>query len=182
VSYATNRPVVAWQERVIRPFAQGLLRIAAVAVLFSVVIGALDVVGRNIFDFRIPGVVIMTQLAMVVIVFAPLTRLQLNDENLAVSLFYDRLSYRTRALIDVVITVTNLAFFGLLAWGSVRYLMRAIELQERTVDLVQIPLWPIKSVLATSLVLISVHLLGRLWEQVAGFGQRGGRSSSGASA
>lgn len=156
----------ALPERTVRVLAAALLKLAAVAVLFSVLIGALDVIGSNILGFRVPGVVIMTQLAMVVIVFAPLTQLELGSENLAVTMLYDRLMGRSRAIVDVVITLASLAFFGLLAYGSVRYLVRSIDRGERTVDLVQLPLWPVKAVLAGSLLLLAGHLIMRLRREI----------------
>jgi TRAP-type C4-dicarboxylate transport system permease small subunit len=101
-----------WERRVER-----ILGVAASAILFlMMLLTFVDVVARYVFNRPLRGAFEVTELMLLVLIFAGLPLVSFSDEH-AVMDFIDRLFGRRgqRALVGAV-HVVNAAFMGLLTW------------------------------------------------------------------
>ena len=107
-----SAPVPAWERRV-----EGLLGIAASAILMAMMLLTfVDVVARYVFSRPLRGAFEVTELMLLVLIFAGLPLVSFTDEH-AVMDFVDRLlgPRGQRALIGAV-QALSAAFMFLLAW------------------------------------------------------------------
>jgi TRAP-type C4-dicarboxylate transport system permease small subunit len=107
-----NAPVPAWKRRV-----ELLLGAAASAILMAMMLlTVVDVVARYVFNRPLRGAFEVTELTLVVLIFAGLPLVSFTDEH-AVMDFIDRLlGRRGQRRLDRVVQAANGAFMLLLAW------------------------------------------------------------------
>jgi TRAP-type transport system small permease protein len=107
-----NAPVPAWERRV-----EGLLGIAASAILMAMMLLTfVDVVARYVFSRPLRGAFEVTELMLLVLIFAGLPLVSFTDEH-AVMDFVDRvLSPRGLALTQRLVQAVSAAFMFLLGW------------------------------------------------------------------
>jgi TRAP-type C4-dicarboxylate transport system permease small subunit len=107
-----NAPVPAWERRV-----EVLLGIAASAILMGMMLLTfVDVVARYVFSRPLRGAFEVTELMLLVLIFAGLPLVSFTDEH-AVMDFVDRvLSRRGLALMQRLVQAVSAAFMFLLGW------------------------------------------------------------------
>ena len=107
-----NAPVPAWERRV-----EVLLGIAASAILMGMMLLTfVDVVARYVFSRPLRGAFEVTELMLLVLIFAGLPLVSFTDEH-AVMDFVDRvLSPRGLALTQRLVQAVSAAFMFLLGW------------------------------------------------------------------
>jgi TRAP-type C4-dicarboxylate transport system permease small subunit len=107
-----NAPVPAWERRV-----EVLLGIAASAILMGMMLLTfVDVVARYVFSRPLRGAFEVTELMLLVLIFAGLPLVSFTDEH-AVMDFVDRvLSPRGLALMQRLVQAVSAAFMFLLGW------------------------------------------------------------------
>jgi TRAP-type transport system small permease protein len=107
-----NAPVPAWERRV-----EVLLGIAASAILMGMMLLTfVDVVARYVFSRPLRGAFEVTELMLLVLIFAGLPLVSFTDEH-AVMDFVDRvLSRRGLALTQRLVQAVSAAFMFLLGW------------------------------------------------------------------
>ena len=105
-------PEHRWERR-----AEGLLGVAASAILFAMMLlTVVDVVARYVFNRPLRGAFEVTELLLLVLIFAGLPLVSFADEH-AVMDFVDRLlSPRGRQRLERAVQVLNAAFMFLLTW------------------------------------------------------------------
>ena len=107
-----NAPVPAWERRV-----EALLGVAASAILLGMMLLTfVDVVARYVFSRPLRGAFEVTELMLLVLIFAGLPLVSFTDEH-AVMDFVDRvLRPRGLALIQRLVQAVSAAFMFLLTW------------------------------------------------------------------
>ena len=107
-----NAPVPAWERRV-----EALLGVAASAILMAMMLLTfVDVVARYVFSRPLRGAFEVTELMLLVLIFAGLPLVSFTDEH-AVMDFVDRvLRPRGLALMQRLVQAVSAAFMFLLAW------------------------------------------------------------------
>jgi TRAP-type transport system small permease protein len=107
-----SAPVPAWERRV-----EALLGVAASAILMAMMLLTfVDVVARYIFSRPLRGAFEVTELMLLVLIFAGLPLVSFTDEH-AVMDFVDRvLRPRGLALVQRLVQAVSAAFMFLLAW------------------------------------------------------------------
>ena len=107
-----NAPVPAWKRRVELLLGAGASAILMAMMLLTVV----DVVARYVFNRPLRGAFEVTELMLVVLIFAGLPLVSFTDEH-AVMDFIDRLlGGRGQLRVERVVQAANAAFMLLLAW------------------------------------------------------------------
>ena len=149
-----NAPVPAWERRV-----EGLLGIAASAILMAMMLLTfVDVVARYVFSRPLRGAFEVTELMLLVLIFAGLPLVSFTDEH-AVMDFVDRvLSPGGLALMQRLVQVVNAAFMFLLAWLTWLKADRIWAYRDST-DVLRIVYGPFVYFMAVTLALAGViHL------------------------
>ena len=147
-------PVPEWERRV-----EALLGVAASAILMAMMLLTfVDVVARYVFSRPLRGAFEVTELMLLVLIFAGLPLVSFTDEH-AVMDFVDRvLSPRGLALVQRLVQAVSAAFMFLLAWLTWLKADRIWAYRDVT-DVLKIPYGPFVYFMAGTLALAGlIHL------------------------
>ena len=143
----------------LEPVALGILLVGGLGLIASTFLGTADVVGTQVFGAPVAGATELTESTMVLIVFGALTYTQIRRSHIRVELLYMRVGARGQAAMDVFASLMALLFFSLLLWQAVNEALFSIGIDEATVGLIRMPLWPARIVLAAGTGLLILQLL-----------------------
>jgi TRAP-type C4-dicarboxylate transport system permease small subunit len=143
-----SAPEQGWKRR-----ADALLGVAASVILLAMMaLTVVDVVARYVFSRPVRGAFEVTELMLLVLIFAGLPLVSFSDEH-AVMDFIDRLLGRPgQARLRRVVQVGNAAFMFLLAWLVWRKADRIWEYRDAT-DVLRIVYGPFVYFMAVTLAL-----------------------------
>jgi TRAP-type C4-dicarboxylate transport system permease small subunit len=127
--------------RAVRAVNTSLHYVAGSLIVGVVVITVYNVVGRWLFDAPLRGVVELTELAMVGIVYLGMAYAQQQDSHITVNLLYQRLGRRWQAAVDTFAAVVGVVVVALIAWRLYVY-AEVLEVGGRTTASRRIPLYP----------------------------------------
>jgi TRAP-type C4-dicarboxylate transport system permease small subunit len=147
-------PAPDWKRR-----ADALLGVAASVILFAMMLlTAVDVVARYVFRMPVRGAFEVTELLMVVLIYAGLPLVAFADEH-AVMDFVDRLlGPRGQDALQRTVQLLNAAFMFLLTWLMWRKADRIWEYRDAT-DVLRIVYGPFVYFMAVTLALAGcIHL------------------------
>ena len=153
-SAAPAVPGHRWERR-----ADAVLGIAASALLMLLMLlTAVDVVGRYVFNRPLPGGFEMTELTLLVLIFAGLPLVSHADEHVTMD-FIDRLvSPGARVLLERAVHAVSAALFGFTAWLVWLKADRIWEYRDAT-DVLRIVYGPFVYFMAVMIALTAlVHL------------------------
>jgi TRAP-type C4-dicarboxylate transport system permease small subunit len=114
-----------------------------------------DVVGRDVFNHPIPGVIELSQYLLAISILLGLAYTQQIKGHVGVSILISRLSTRAQLLVNLVGTLVGLFLFVLLVWQGL-----VIGLEEKTVsDMLRVPQYPFRLLVAVAALLTFLELL-----------------------
>ena len=144
-------PESLWKRRV-----EALLGVAASAILFAMMLlTVVDVVARYGFNRPVRGAFEVTELMLLVLIFAGLPLVSFADEH-AVMDFIDRLlGPRRQRLFERLVQIVNAAFMSLLAWLVWRKADRIWAYRDAT-DVLRILYGPFVYFMAAALALAAL--------------------------
>ena len=140
-------------------YAEALLGVAASAILLAMMLlTVVDVVARYVFSRPLRGAFEVTELMLLVLIFAGLPLVSFTDEH-AVMDFVDRvLGARSMRVLERLVQAVNAAFMFLLAWLTWLKANRIWAYRDST-DVLRIVYGPFVYFMAVTLVLAGViHL------------------------
>ena len=144
--------------------------IGACSLIPLMILTTLDVVGRDVFNYPVPGTVELSQYLLVTFVLMGLAYTQQAKGHVPVSVLTSRLPLRGQLLLKITSSLLGLFLFSLLAWQGWE-----ISMEERTVsDLLRIPQSPFRILVAVAAFLTFLELLIDLGDAI---GKLAGRSS-----
>ena len=155
-----STPEQGWERRV-----DGLLGVAASAILLAMMfLTVVDVVARYVFSRPVRGAFEVTELMLLVLIFAGLPLVSFSDEH-AVMDFIDRLfGPRGRDRLQRFVQVANASFMFLLAWLVWRKADRIWAYRDAT-DVLRIVYGPFVYFMAVTLALAGVIHLYKVVER-----------------
>lgn len=119
------------------------------------VITAVDVVARDIFNHPIPGTVELSQYMLAVFILLGLAYTQQMKAHVAVSLFTSRLSNPVQLTFNIISTLLCLFISFIIAWQGWR-----VGIVEKTVsDMLRVPQYPFRVLVAVAAFLMCIELL-----------------------
>ena len=129
--------------------------IGACSLIPLMILTTLDVVGRDVFNYPVPGTVELSQYLLVTFVLMGLAYTQQAKGHVPVSVLTSRLPLRGQLLLKITSSLLGLFLFSLLAWQGWE-----IAMEERTVsDLLRIPQSPFRILVAVAAFLTFLELL-----------------------
>ena len=135
-----------------------VLLVGGSGTLVAMFLGTADVIGTQVFLTPVPGALEITESIIVLIVFGGLAYAQMRNNHIRVEIFYDFAGPRTKAAMDCFAYLMAMIFFGLLIWQAINELLFSWEINEATLGIVRIPLWPTRLILAVGTALLLVQL------------------------
>ena len=119
------------------------------------IITAVDVVSRDVFNHPIPGTVELSQYMLAVFVLLGLAYSQQVKAHVAVSLFISRLSRPVQLSLNILSAVLCLFISFVIAWQG-----WVVGIEEKTVsDMLRVPQYPFRLLVAVAAFLMCLELL-----------------------
>jgi len=130
-------------------------------------ITAADVVGRDVFNHPIPGVIESSQYLLAVSILLGLAYTQQIKGHVGVSILVSRLSARAQLMVSLFGSLLGLFLFILLAWQGL-----VVGLEKKTVsDMLRVPQYPFRLLVAVAAFLTFLELLIDLGSSIQKLGR-----------
>lgn len=156
--------------RALRRTRRAAALLAGIAMMLMMLVGALDVIGTNVFLQPIPAAFEFMATMMVMVIFFSIALAQANRAHIRVEILTSRLPRPLRWLSDVLQYASGLAFFALVAWFGWKSGIRGFEVGEYASGLINFPTWPARIALAIGATLMALQCLYDLISHVFGLG------------
>jgi TRAP-type C4-dicarboxylate transport system permease small subunit len=125
-------------------------------------ITAADVLTRDLFNYPIPGTIELSQYLLAVFILLGLAYTQQVKAHVGVSILTSRLRPSAQFILTIITTLISLFIFSILVWQG-----WVVGMEERTVsDMLRVPQYPFRLLVAVAAFLVCLELLIDLWESV----------------
>ena len=143
----------------IKKWVQTLNRfVAGVSGVFLIplmLITAIDVVGRDVFNHPIPGTVELSQYMLAVFVLLGLAYAQQMKAHVAVSIFTSHLNEHVQLILNIIATLLCLFISYILVWQG-----WVVGIEEKAVsDMLRVPQYPFRLLVALAAFLMCLEFL-----------------------
>jgi len=132
--------------------------IAGVGACFLIplmLITSVDVVGRDLFGYPIPGTVELSQYMLAVFILLGLAFSQQVKAHVAISLVTSRLPQRAQLLLSIIATLLCLFISCILVWQG-----WMVGVEERAVsDMLRVPQYPFRLIVSVAALLMCLELI-----------------------
>lgn len=135
-----------------------LLYIAGSLVILNMIIVSIDVFLRNIFNSPIPGVYELVGFLFASAVALGLPYAQAKKENISINIVTKYLPIKIQKMLAVIAYFIAIIIVAILFWENSHKAFISFQVMDYTMGLVQLPLWPAKSMLALSLFVLLIRL------------------------
>ena len=156
---------MGWLEKIKKGIQAVNRFIAGVSGVFLIplmIITAVDVVGRDVFNHPIPGTVELSQYMLAVFILLGFAYAHQVKAHVAVSIITSRLSQNAQLILNIITTLIGLFIFSILAWQGL-----VVGVEERTVsDMLRIPQYPFRVLVAVAAFSVCLELLVDVEETV----------------
>ena len=115
--------------------------ISGSASLFCMLFISFVVGGRYLLNHAIPGMLDITEMMLVLIIFFPLAYVEKNKGHLQITILYSVLPGRMRSLLEYIWKILTCALFGAMAAMSFRGMVTSFLEHEASWGELAIPLW-----------------------------------------
>ena len=140
-------------------FVSALLALCAGAVLVALMlVTVVDVAGRYFFNSPLAGVLDLTQMAVVAMVYLGMTWATWCGAHASISALYDRLSEPVARILTRLINACSAALFFVIAWRSA---VAGIQIREfgQSSQLLLLPLYPLYWIVVAGCVVTALIFL-----------------------
>lgn len=151
-------PVGRWIAR-----ANEVLHVAAIVTLLGLLAWTVtDIVGRSFFDQPMRGTVELTELAVVVLVYLGLARVESQDAHISVDLLYVRFGRRAQLLLRVLALTLGLLVVGTMTWRLYDYAGQ-LAAGGYTTGILRLPLRPVALLGVAGAAMFAVTMAANLF-------------------
>jgi len=129
--------------------------VGAVFLIPLMLITAAEVMGRNLFNRPITGVVELSEYLLAIFILLGLAYTQQVKAHVRVSLITSRLPRHAQLILNIITTFISFSIFSILAWQGL-----TVGIEERTVsDMLRVPQYPFRLIVAVAAFLVCLELL-----------------------
>lgn len=154
---------VRWIDRI--SDAVGILAMYLVFVMIGILLA--DAIWSNVIGYPIHWGIEAAQFALAAYYFMGGARTLKNDSHVRMDLFYENLSTRGKAKMNLITMVCLLFYLGVMLFGSISSLNYAIETNERRFSMWNPSMIPIKALMVACIVLMLLQTLSLIVKHVA---------------
>jgi len=141
--------------------------VAMYLIFLMVAVLLLDAVTRNVIDIPLHWCVEFAQFTLAAYYFMGGALTLKNDQHVRMDLFYEKLSVRGKAWLDLVTSACLLFYLVVLLLGSISSLGYAIETGERRFSMWNPSMIPIKVLMVGCIVLMVLQAISIIFKQIA---------------
>jgi TRAP-type C4-dicarboxylate transport system permease small subunit len=132
----------------IDPFSQFITILNAcgcILTMFLMVIIMIDIVGRAIFNIPLTGTPELVVASIVIIAFLQLSYVQLIDEHLKVTIFYDKFPVKVKLFFKTANYILGIIVFVFMVKSSYGFLLKSLASGEFEGEgALTLPMWPVR--------------------------------------
>lgn len=148
-----RRVLLAWASRT-NAASRGMARLTGLLIIVLMLGVVLDSVLRGAANIAMWGVLELSTMMLLAVIYLGLPATQAERVNFRVSVFTDRLPRRVHLTLGGVLLLLQLAVMAVLCWFCWRSAVFSYQRQEVSIGLVEIPLWPHRVLVAFGLTLL----------------------------
>ena len=142
--------------------------LAAMYLIFVMVVVLLLVaVIRNLIQVPLHWPIELAQFTLAAFYFMGGAMTIKNNDHVRMDLFYENLSERGKARMDLITMICLMFYLGVMLWGSISSLTYAIETGERRFSMWNPSMIPIKALMVGCLVLMLLQAVSMAFKHVA---------------
>jgi TRAP-type mannitol/chloroaromatic compound transport system permease small subunit len=137
--------------------------------LIFLMVGVLlmDAVTRNVLEIPVHWAIEAAQFTLTAYYFLGGAMTLKNDNHVRMDLFYENLSVKGKARMDLVTIVCLIFYLGVLLFGSISSLQYAIETGERRFSMWNPSMIPIKALMVGCIVLMMLQSFSLVFKHIA---------------
>ncbi len=154
----TLEHIIVWITSAFRAISGAVLAVI-------MIITAMDVALRYLFNQPIPGTIELTEVFMSVIIFFGLAYTAHQNEHIRVEILISHLSKRMQAVIESISNLLSAVMIAFVSWQSVVYALKTMQRHQGTLIL-SVPLSPFYLVVAIGSALLSIILLIQFFHSI----------------
>jgi len=136
-----------------------MVYVSAACVAFMMVIGVADTLFSKLANRPLPGYFELTAASMVLIIFLPLSYVQMKRRHLAMTALTDLLPERLKLTLDLLANVIALIAIGFVTWAGFKGAVKSLQVMEFYPGSIPFPLYPWKFALVLGAGVFMVKLL-----------------------
>lgn len=145
-------------KRLIKRASAGANTIGMFVLLTMMLVTTCDALGRYILNKPIPGAFELATFMLATFILLGIAYTEQVNGHVAVTLFIYRMPPRVRLCVNVIMTIFTLAFFAVITWRAWE-LAGSLRQKGLTSDILDIPAWPFRLLLALGAFLMCLELL-----------------------
>ena len=149
----TGPMLTAWVGKAALLFAF----LSGFAMLLMMIVGALDILGTNVFAWPVPAAFEFMATMMVVVVFFALSLAQVRRAHLRVEVVYNHMPKPLKYVADILQYVLSIIFFGLIAYFGWELAMVGYHQGEYASGIINFPTWPARFALSIGASLMTLQ-------------------------
>ncbi|NJO32222.1 MAG: TRAP transporter small permease [Rhodospirillales bacterium] len=160
----TLSPAAKYLRRLDERFAQfevALNLMAAIVILFVMLLGVAQIFSRKLFNLPIPAYIDVIELIMVLFAFPSLAYAHRLGGHIRMEIILSKFKGRAYYAIEAGAELLTVAMVSVLLWYSYRHFLRAWTVGDGMMDL-NVPLWPSKLVVPSAFAVLLVRCLIQL--------------------
>ena len=133
--------------------------ISAILICIMMVITTLDVFLRYLFNRPLHDVFHLCEMMMVGVVYLAIAYVQQRKGHVRVDLVLDKLSGKSRTILEMSVLIISLAAFIIVLWQSSIYTWDAWETKDHTMGVIEYPLWPAQLILTIGVAFLCLRFM-----------------------
>ncbi len=137
--------------RIVDKTSMILCRIASVIFFIIVILVAVNIVGRKLFNFTITGIIEIVQYGVLLVMVLSMARTTLTGGHVTVTIITGKLPKIPKRVIDVFALVLSAALVAIAAWVCIRYIPQTYA-SGLTTERYRIPIYLVYTVMSIGLI------------------------------
>lgn len=159
LSNSKEKSVFGQIDKVIHRVAATFNVLGTAIIPLVMIIMILDIFGRTFFNKPFPATPDIVANTLTLITFMQITYCLRVGRHIKSDMLPDRVSPRTRYLLDLLADILGLIVMAVIAWGIFPEAMRAIEIKTYDQGAIRVPTWPSISMILVGSTLMSLQFL-----------------------
>ncbi|MBI2832750.1 MAG: TRAP transporter small permease [Chloroflexi bacterium] len=147
------------------------LYVVNVGIILILTIVVINIVGRYLFAFTLPGSIELVVLIFIVSGLCALAYVQNNKGHVEVEIIREHLPFKAKSIIELFALVISLAFALLVTWRSAVYLLETWA--DYIPGVIRFPYGPFRLFVPIGFALMSVRIIRQMVDIVTALGKRG---------
>ena len=145
-------------EKIVNFLARWLNWLGAAALIASMFIVCINVVGRGFFHRPLKGTVDIASLLGAFIIAGAIAYTQVLKGHIRIGLFVERLPYRLKYIVESLVSLSSFVLFAIISWQTILFANMTYEIGELS-EVMKIPLTPVAWMVSLGCIALSLVLL-----------------------